>query len=54
MIINQLLGKAGFISGPCFLILVIKKKTTVPQFVRVEGFFPVPVCTVSYACLAQE
>lgn len=48
VIISQLLGKAGFISGPCFLILVIKK-ITVPQFVRVE-VFPIPV--LSPVCMS--
>lgn len=52
VIISQLLGKAGFISGPCFLILVIKEKT-VPQFVRVEGFSP-SLYYLLFACLAQE
>lgn len=50
VITSQLLGKAGFISAPCFLILVIKKKKiTVPRFVRVEvpAPPPVPVCTIS-------
>lgn len=48
VITSQLLGKAGFISGPCFLTLVIKQ-FTVPQFVRGEGF-PIPVLSPVCVC----